>query len=41
VEKHRELVEDERGACSEDGRQNRDPELAWLEREREASCDQA
>jgi hypothetical protein len=36
MEEHRELVEDECGACPEDDRQERDPELWWLEADGQA-----
>src|SRR5580765_280208 len=41
MEEHRELVEDERGACAEHDCQERDPELAWLEADGEAAGDEA
>src|SRR6476646_517986 len=41
MEEHRELVEDERGACAEHDCQERDPELAWLEGDGEAAGDEA
>ena len=41
MEEHRELVEDERGACAERDCQKRDPELAWLEADGDAAGDQA
>ncbi len=41
MEKHRELIEDERSARSENGRKRGDPELARVECHHQAARDEA